>query len=596
LIFKGGQALYAEDVARHYYKSSPLEVAPHIFLIASEAYKHMMEYSENQTIIVTGESGAGKTEAAKQLMTFTTFICADEEKSLPPAKENQRAPSRRMSVQGGVAVSLDALSLSERIDAQRKMPPEDKVTRAMAELEERNTVNKKLRTRNVKSRQSKNVLAAMLPNSAESQILRTSAENEAELRETFESLCVEDEGGEYIDLNTLKDLGQVDELLEMKTIDDAFLMAVMKGVSGEHSADPAEIKLGFPQFKQALKVIEIEVQYAEDSKRAERRRAQSVFDYHHAAMDDVYADSRNTDETRESVNPLQLLTLNDIRAELLESNPVLEAFGNSKTIRNDNSSRFGKYLELQFNGQGGLIGGRVTTYLLEKARLVHQAENENNFHVLHTLIQGATDKQKEDFMLESPESYSYLPLLSQKDRDAENEKFTLSTLQDSLRKIGIGDSHQHSIFQLLSGILALGNLSFSDNGPDAASSVTNQDALARCCMLLHIDPGPLEASLASHKLHQTAGGGGAAAPRTGEDDAVRKRRMTMAIAYHDQSKAAVIRDSLAKELYNRLFLWIVNTINASIEYRGRQKRTIGILDIYGFEIFQVSLVCYCGLL
>ena len=585
LIFKGGQALYAEDVARHYYKSNPLEVAPHIFLIASEAYKNMLDYADNQTIIVTGESGAGKTEAAKQLMTFTTFICSDEDQSIPTKID--RAPCRRMSMQDGGSVSLGALSLAERIDAQKRMSPTEKVARALAELEDKATVDKKLRSRNIKSRQSKNILAAMLPNAQESQILRTSAENEAELRDTFESMCITDDTGEYVNLETLQELSQVEELLEMGTIDIAFLRAVLTGVGSDQEADPEEVRLSFAQFKKALKVIEMEVQYAEDSARAVRRRQQSVFDYHHAAMDGMYSDMDKPTDSNEAVNPLQLLTLNDIRSELLESNPVLEAFGNSKTIRNDNSSRFGKYLELQFNKEGGLIGGKVTTYLLERARLVHQADNERNFHVLHVLTRGVTDKERELYLLESPQSYHYLRHAEHADAE-DNEQFTLATLKDSLRKIGIGEADQHNIFQLLSAILSLGNLRFMDGGEDVAASVVNHDVLARCCMLLHVDPGPLEAAIATHKLKQAGAGVGMAA-MGGEGGArdARRRKMTMAIAYHDHSKAAVTRDSLAKELYNRLFLWIVNTINTNIEYRGPHRRTIGILDIYGFEIFQV---------
>jgi myosin heavy subunit len=591
LIFKANQPIYAEDVARHYYKSSPLEVTPHIFLIASEAYKNMKDYKENQTIIVTGESGAGKTEAAKQLMTFVTLVCSDESKG--PSKP-EVAPQRRGSVVvGGKITSVDGLSLNERIDAQRKMTPADKVLRGLSELEERDSVNKRLKSRNVKARQSKNVLAAIRPNAQESLVLKSSAENEADLRESFEVISSTDDTGEYVNYESMKELGQVEELMEMRVIDDEFLQAVMRGAIGQNpgdeQVDATEIKLSFPQFKIALKLIEVEVQYVDDTSKAERRRRQSVFDYHHVAMEyDETSSTAASLSERETVNPLQLLTLNDIRSQLLESNPVLEAFGNSQTIRNDNSSRFGKYLELQFNLAGNLIGGKVSTYLLEKARLVHQSPNEKNFHVLHLFTQGTDSKEKEQYFLDSADSYFYLQYANKK-LDGDEEKFTLSILKDSMKKIGIDAQMQNDIFQLLSAILSMGNLIFEDHGEDVAATITNPDLLARCCMLLHVDPGSLEAALVTHKLHQNEKASAAAAAKADDSNsnggATRPRRMTVAIKYHDKEQATISRDTLAKELYNRLFLWIVNAINTNIEYRGSQKRTMGILDIYGFEIF-----------
>mmetsp|Transcript_26235 Transcript_26235/g.38878 ORF Transcript_26235/g.38878 Transcript_26235/m.38878 type:complete len:1321 (+) Transcript_26235:88-4050(+) len=578
LIFKGDQPIYAEDVARHYYKSSPLEVAPHIFRIASDAFKSMQEYHENQTIIVTGESGAGKTEAAKQLMTFMTLVCLDNEAS----SSNSSAPARRLTISDDGSVStLDGLSLAERIESQNKMSAKDRVMRGLADLAERETVNRKLRSRNVKTRNSKNVLAALRPNAADVELLRSSAENEIELRETFESICEEADGEQYVTIQDIASMSEISELMEMGTITEEFLLEVARGVTGEETAEePAGLHLNFPQFKQALKLVEVEVQYMDDTKKTERRRAQSIFDYHHVAMD-LLEDPVPTMDGEDAVNPLQLMSLNDIRAQLLESNPVLEAFGNSQTIRNDNSSRFGKYLELQFNGAGNLIGGKVSTYVLEKARLVHQGEKERNFHVLHLFTHGSMERDREQYLLEPPEAYNYLQFTDKK-IDGDEERFTLSTLKDSLRKIGIGNKMQTDIFQVLSGILTLGNITFEDHGSDAAATITNPDVLARCCMLLHVDPGPLEAAIVAHKLRQAEN-----APQSspsGDDN--RSRRVTVAIRYHDMCEAAVCRDTLAKETYNRLFLWIVNAINTNIEYRGPNKRTIGILDIYGFEIFE----------
>lgn len=155
----------------------------------------MKDYKENQTIIVTGESGAGKTEAAKQLMTFITLVCADDTKG--GTTKAEVAPARRGSVVvAGKITPVEGLSLSQRIDAQRKMTAADKVLRALGEIDERESVNKKLRSRNVKGRQSKNVLAAIRPTAQESQLLKSSAENESDIRETFDGISTSGEDGE----------------------------------------------------------------------------------------------------------------------------------------------------------------------------------------------------------------------------------------------------------------------------------------------------------------------------------------------------------------------------------------------------------------
>mmetsp|Transcript_15776 Transcript_15776/g.23714 ORF Transcript_15776/g.23714 Transcript_15776/m.23714 type:complete len:1310 (+) Transcript_15776:128-4057(+) len=578
LIMKGGQSIYSEDVTKHYYKSSPLEVVPHIFKIAGDAYKNMLEYGDSQAIIVTGESGAGKTETAKQLMKFMTLVCIDNDSS---ASSSSSGPVRRLTVsEEGSVTSLSGLSLTERIESQQSLSAKDRVVRGMADLVERESVNRKLRSRNVKSRNSKNILAALRPNAVDVELLRSSADNEMELREVFEGLCKEEDGEQFVSISDVSSMSEISELLEMGTITEEFLLEIARGVTGEVEAETPELlHLHFPQFKQALKLVEVEVQYVDDTRKTERRRAQSIFDYHHVAMD-LLEESVPSMDGEDAVNPLQLMSLNDIRAQLLESNPVLEAFGNSQTIRNDNSSRFGKYLELQFNGTGNLLGGKVSTYLLEKARLVHQGEKESNFHVLHLLTQGSLEKDREQYLLEPPQAYHYLQYTDKKMR-GDKQQLTLPMLKDSLKKIGIGNRMQSDIFQALSGILTLGNITFEDHGADEAATITNPDVLARCCMLLHIEPSPLEAAIVAHKLRQADNSTPLGPPGDG-----RSRRVTVAVRYHDMCEAAACRDTLAKELYNRLFLWIVNAINTNIEYRGPNKRTIGVLDIYGFEIFE----------
>ncbi|KAL0481062.1 myosin heavy chain [Acrasis kona] len=257
-----------------------------------------------------------------------------------------------------------------------------------------------------------------------------------------------------------------------------------------------------------------------------------------------------------------------VKQTVLKSNPILEAFGNAKTLRNNNSSRFGKYLEIFFNNRGQLIGGQVTNFLLEKARVVTQAQGEH-------------EKLKKEFLLQGePQDYRYLNqsgVFRQPD-DASNFK----ELKSALIAVGMDPKEQRSILGCIAAILHLGNINFTSNGDKTV--VSNANVLEPISVLLSIDKKYLILMLTTKMLEVgSTRGSSYMVPLTVEE-------------------AEFSRDALAKGIYDRLFTHIINRINKSIELPKKkveknpylQKKvqndvlTIGILDIYGFEIFEVN--------
>ncbi|RLN64136.1 hypothetical protein BBJ29_007034 [Phytophthora kernoviae] len=256
------------------------------------------------------------------------------------------------------------------------------------------------------------------------------------------------------------------------------------------------------------------------------------------------------------------------------SNPVLEAFGNAQTIRNNNSSRFGKYIVLQMNRVGQVIGGYIDNYLLERSRVIRQAEGERNFHSFYQLMSGATAAEKEAWKL--PESAEEFDVLGNEDAtiegvdDAENYK----NVRQNMTAVGITDEEQHAIFQQLSAILWLGNVQFKEttdeaHNPRAAIDTPEaHEALAKAADLMGIDKDKLEALLTFRIVNIYK-----------EDQKV----------LFDARQAKKVSDSIIRSLYEKIFDWIVARINKNVTCKKRDiSNSIGILDIYGFEIFEVN--------
>ncbi|KAG8519236.1 Unconventional myosin-If [Galemys pyrenaicus] len=254
----------------------------------------------------------------------------------------------------------------------------------------------------------------------------------------------------------------------------------------------------------------------------------------------------------------------NVKDVILQSNPLLEAFGNAKTVRNNNSSRFGKYFEIQFSRGGEPDGGKISNFLLEKSRVVMQNENERNFHIYYQLLEGASQEQRQDLGLMTPDYYYYLNQSDTYKVDGTDDRSDFQETLSAMQVIGIPPNVQQLVLQLVAGILHLGNISFREDGNYAR--VESADLLAFPAYLLGIDSGRLQEKLTSRKMDSRWGG--------------RSESIDVTL---NVEQAAYTRDALAKGLYARLFDFLA--INRAMQ-KPQDEYSIGVLDIYGFEIFQ----------
>ncbi|XP_077187650.1 unconventional myosin-If isoform X2 [Paroedura picta] len=251
---------------------------------------------------------------------------------------------------------------------------------------------------------------------------------------------------------------------------------------------------------------------------------------------------------------------------ILQSNPLLEAFGNAKTVRNNNSSRFGKYFEIQFSRGGEPDGGKISNFLLEKSRVVSQNESERNFHVYYQLIEGASQHQKQNLGLMNPDYYYYLNQSETYKVDGTDDRSEFQDTMNAMGVIGIADQDQQLVLQIVAGILHLGNIGFHEEGNYA--QVENPDSLAFPAYLLGIDQTRLKEKLTSRKMDSKWGG--------------RSESINVTL---NIEQASYTRDALAKGLYSRVFDFLVESINKAMQ-KPYEEYSVGVLDIYGFEIFQ----------
>ncbi|XP_021303107.1 myosin-17 isoform X4 [Sorghum bicolor] len=258
-----------------------------------------------------------------------------------------------------------------------------------------------------------------------------------------------------------------------------------------------------------------------------------------------------------------------VEQQVLESNPVLEAFGNAKTVRNNNSSRFGKFVEIQFDKSGKISGAAIRTYLLERSRVCQINSPERNYHCFYFLCAAPSEDIK-SYKLADPSSFHYLNQSTCIKLDEISDAKEYLATRSAMNTVGITEQEQEATFRVVAAVLHLGNISFV-KGREVDSSVIKDEKarfhLNAAAELLMCDCGNLENALIKRKINTPEG---------------------VITTIVDPNSATVSRDGLAKQIYSRLFDWLVNRLNASIGQDTSSDRLIGVLDIYGFESFKTN--------
>ncbi|KAL5197705.1 hypothetical protein ABZP36_001217 [Zizania latifolia] len=254
-----------------------------------------------------------------------------------------------------------------------------------------------------------------------------------------------------------------------------------------------------------------------------------------------------------------------MESEVLQTNVILEALGNAKTSRNDNSSRFGKLTEIHFSETGKLCGAKIQTFLLEKSRVVQRATGERSYHIFYQLCSGAPPLLKKKMFLKEANYYNYLKQSACLRIDSVDDAKRFSMLVDALDIIQMSKEDQMKLFSMVAAVLWLGNISFSVIDNENHVEIVSNEGLTAAAKLLGCSAPQLVNALTTRKI------------QAGKDNIIQKLTLTQAID---------ARDALAKCIYAYLFDWVVEQINHSLG-TGRQQtwRSISILDIYGFESF-----------
>ncbi|XP_043719718.1 myosin-6 isoform X1 [Telopea speciosissima] len=258
-----------------------------------------------------------------------------------------------------------------------------------------------------------------------------------------------------------------------------------------------------------------------------------------------------------------------VEQQVLESNPVLEAFGNAKTVRNNNSSRFGKFVEIQFDQHGRISGAAIRTYLLERSRVCQVSDPERNYHCFYMLC-AAPSEDVEKFKVGNLRSFHYLNQSNCYELDEIDDAKEYLATRRAMEVVGISSEEQDAIFRVVAAILHLGNIEFKKGQETDSSEPKDEKSwfhLRTAAELFMCDAKALEDSLCKRVI------------------VTRDETITKCL---DPAAATLSRDALAKIVYSRLFDWLVNKINNSIGQDPNSKSLIGVLDIYGFESFKTN--------
>ncbi|XP_056112680.1 unconventional myosin-Va isoform X1 [Rhinichthys klamathensis goyatoka] len=257
----------------------------------------------------------------------------------------------------------------------------------------------------------------------------------------------------------------------------------------------------------------------------------------------------------------------NVEEKVLASNPIMESIGNAKTTRNDNSSRFGKYIEIGFDKRYHIIGANMRTYLLEKSRVVFQADEERNYHIFYQLCASAHLPEFKALKLGKADNFHYTKQGRNPVIDGIDDAKEMSTTRNAFTLLGVNESYQMGLFRILASILHLGNVEVKDRDSDSSIIPPNNGHLSVFCELMGVTYQDMSHWLCHKKL------------KTATETYIKPVPKLQAIN---------ARDALAKHIYAKLFNWIVDHVNKSLHSTVKQHSFIGVLDIYGFETFEIN--------
>merc|ERR1719187_1353446 len=261
------------------------------------------------------------------------------------------------------------------------------------------------------------------------------------------------------------------------------------------------------------------------------------------------------------------LSFGELEQQLLKANPILEAFGNAKTVKNDNSSRFGKFVRINFDASGYIAGANIETYLLEKARIIRQAPDERTFHIFYQLLMGSSKEFKSQLLLDDAKNYTFMTQGGLRVPGIDDiEEFAAT--QNAMKVMGITDEDMISIWRVISASLLFGNMEFKQERNTDQATLPDNMVAQKVAHLLGIQVTDLTKAFLKPRI------------KVGRDYVTKAQTK-------EQVEFAI--EAIAKATYERLFKWIVTRINRSLDRTKRQGASfIGILDIAGFEIFELN--------
>ncbi|KAL5004977.1 hypothetical protein ScPMuIL_018433 [Solemya velum] len=259
-----------------------------------------------------------------------------------------------------------------------------------------------------------------------------------------------------------------------------------------------------------------------------------------------------------------------IEQQILEANPIMEAFGNAKTIRNDNSSRFGKYIDIHFNQSGSIESAKIEQYLLEKSRIVNQAHDERNYHIFYCMLAGLNAADKKKLELQNAESYYYLMQGGSTECEGRDDTKDFADIRSAMKVLMFTESEVFEILKILAALLHLGNVKYNAIEMDNidASEIVDIACVNKAARLLEVRTQDLIDALTTRTI------------------VTRGESVTSTM---NTESSQDVRDAFVKGIYGRMFVWIVEKINLAI-YKSQKKakqfrQCIGVLDIFGFESF-----------